>query len=98
MRFEVKWILLLTLLLLQILMKGMPYMITYDIVIFRFQGNYDNLLFMLNECDCRYDVAFTINTLGAKHLSKFVNECSNIKLLLHVSTGIHAKLSLTHAV
>ncbi|XP_076952091.1 alcohol-forming fatty acyl-CoA reductase-like [Bidens hawaiensis] len=37
--------------------------------------------------DERYDVAFTINTLGAKNVSKFVNECSNIKLLLHVSTA-----------
>ncbi|GJZ41319.1 alcohol-forming fatty acyl-CoA reductase-like protein [Tanacetum coccineum] len=37
--------------------------------------------------DERYDIAFATNTLGAKHVSSFVNQCINIKLLLHVSTG-----------
>ncbi|KAK1441622.1 hypothetical protein QVD17_07662 [Tagetes erecta] len=37
--------------------------------------------------DERYDVAFAVNTLGVKHVSRFVNECTNIKLLLHVSTA-----------
>ncbi|KAI3695083.1 hypothetical protein L1987_78071 [Smallanthus sonchifolius] len=37
--------------------------------------------------DERYDVAFAINALGVKHVSSFVNECTNIKLLLHVSTA-----------
>ncbi|KAK9070707.1 hypothetical protein SSX86_011109 [Deinandra increscens subsp. villosa] len=37
--------------------------------------------------DERYDVAFAINTLGVNHISSFVNECINIKLLLHVSTA-----------
>ncbi|KAI3695081.1 hypothetical protein L1987_78069 [Smallanthus sonchifolius] len=37
--------------------------------------------------DERYDVAFGINTLGVKNVSSFVNECTNIKLLLHVSTA-----------
>ncbi|XP_076884070.1 putative fatty acyl-CoA reductase 4 isoform X2 [Bidens hawaiensis] len=37
--------------------------------------------------DERYDVAFAINTLGVKHVSSFVNECTNIKLVLHVSTA-----------
>ncbi|KAK1434466.1 hypothetical protein QVD17_00209 [Tagetes erecta] len=37
--------------------------------------------------DERYDVAFAINTLGVKHVSSFVNECSKIKLLLLVSTA-----------
>ncbi|XP_023756867.1 probable fatty acyl-CoA reductase 4 isoform X3 [Lactuca sativa] len=37
--------------------------------------------------DERYDVALAINTLGVEHLSCFVNECPNMKLLLHVSTA-----------
>ncbi|PWA56797.1 alcohol-forming fatty acyl-CoA reductase [Artemisia annua] len=37
--------------------------------------------------DERYDMAFSTNTLGAKHVSYFVNQCINIKLLLHVSTA-----------
>ncbi|XP_076908169.1 putative fatty acyl-CoA reductase 4 [Bidens hawaiensis] len=37
--------------------------------------------------DERYDVAFAINTLGVEHVSSFVNECTNIKLVLHVSTA-----------
>ncbi|KVH90712.1 Fatty acyl-CoA reductase [Cynara cardunculus var. scolymus] len=37
--------------------------------------------------DERYDVALAINTLGSKHVSNFVNECFNIKLLLQVSTA-----------
>ncbi|KAI3706477.1 hypothetical protein L6452_24255 [Arctium lappa] len=35
----------------------------------------------------KYDVALAINTLGSKHVSDFVNECFNMKLLLHVSTA-----------
>ncbi|PWA56799.1 fatty acyl-CoA reductase 3 [Artemisia annua] len=37
--------------------------------------------------DERYDVAFATNTLGVEHVSDFVNNCTNIKLLLHVSTA-----------
>ncbi|PWA80293.1 Fatty acyl-CoA reductase [Artemisia annua] len=39
--------------------------------------------------DERYDMAFATNTLGAKHVSSFVNQCINIKVLLHVSTGLY---------
>ncbi|KVI04245.1 Fatty acyl-CoA reductase [Cynara cardunculus var. scolymus] len=39
--------------------------------------------------DERYDLALAINTLGSKHVSDFVNECFNMKLLLHVSTGLN---------
>nr|GEW89398.1 alcohol-forming fatty acyl-CoA reductase [Tanacetum cinerariifolium] len=37
--------------------------------------------------DERYDISFATNTLGAEHVSSFVNQCINIKLLLHVSTS-----------
>ncbi|XP_047317048.1 alcohol-forming fatty acyl-CoA reductase-like [Impatiens glandulifera] len=37
--------------------------------------------------DERYDVAYNINTLGAKHVLNFAKKCDNIKLLLHVSTA-----------
>lgn len=44
---------------------------------------------------CRYDVALAINTLGVKHVSCFANECTNMKLLIHVSTGWYAKVTIT---
>ncbi|KAI7756529.1 hypothetical protein M8C21_013358, partial [Ambrosia artemisiifolia] len=37
--------------------------------------------------DERYDVAFALNTLGAKNVLNFATKCVNIKLLLHVSTA-----------
>ncbi|KAK6936199.1 Fatty acyl-coenzyme A reductase, NAD-binding domain [Dillenia turbinata] len=37
--------------------------------------------------DERYDRAFGINTLGALHVMDFAKKCTNIKLLLHVSTA-----------
>nr|XP_043624037.1 probable fatty acyl-CoA reductase 4 [Erigeron canadensis] len=37
--------------------------------------------------DERYDMAFATNTLAVRHIRGFVNECTNIKLLLHVSTA-----------
>ncbi|KAM0068398.1 putative oxidoreductase [Helianthus debilis subsp. tardiflorus] len=37
--------------------------------------------------DERYDVAFALNTLGAKNVLNFAAKCINIKLLLHVSTA-----------
>ncbi|KAJ9540750.1 hypothetical protein OSB04_027256 [Centaurea solstitialis] len=36
--------------------------------------------------DERFDVVLAVNTLGSKHVSNFVNEGFNMKLLLHVST------------
>ena len=35
----------------------------------------------------RYDVAFGTNTLGAKHVVNFAKGCSNLEILVHVSTG-----------
>ncbi|GAB4859758.1 hypothetical protein Ancab_011236 [Ancistrocladus abbreviatus] len=35
----------------------------------------------------RYDVALTINTLGAMNVIDFAKRCQNIQLLLHVSTA-----------
>ncbi|KAI3774583.1 hypothetical protein L1987_49142 [Smallanthus sonchifolius] len=35
----------------------------------------------------RYDVAFGINTFGAKHVSTFVAKCVNMKMFLHISTA-----------
>ncbi|XP_022153045.1 fatty acyl-CoA reductase 3-like isoform X2 [Momordica charantia] len=35
----------------------------------------------------RYDVAFGTNTLGAKHVLGFAKQCSNLQVLVHVSTG-----------
>ncbi|KAI3523286.1 hypothetical protein L1887_01346 [Cichorium endivia] len=37
--------------------------------------------------DERYDVALTLNTLGAKYVLNFAKKCVNIKLFLHVSTA-----------
>ncbi|KAH7864064.1 hypothetical protein Vadar_025292 [Vaccinium darrowii] len=37
--------------------------------------------------DERYDVAFQLNTIGAKNVLNFSKKCANIKLLLHVSTA-----------
>ncbi|CAK9314313.1 unnamed protein product [Citrullus colocynthis] len=37
--------------------------------------------------DERYDVALTTNTLGAKHVVSFAEQCPNLKLLVHISTG-----------
>ncbi|KAG0487988.1 hypothetical protein HPP92_006799 [Vanilla planifolia] len=35
----------------------------------------------------RYDVALNINVLGAKHVMEFAKNCTEIKMLLHVSTA-----------
>ncbi|XP_066340749.1 probable fatty acyl-CoA reductase 4 [Miscanthus floridulus] len=35
----------------------------------------------------RYDVAFDTNVMGAKHICEFAKRCSNLKMLLHVSTA-----------
>ncbi|XP_038902167.1 fatty acyl-CoA reductase 3-like [Benincasa hispida] len=35
----------------------------------------------------RYDVSLGTNTLGAKHVVNFAKQCSNLKLLVHVSTA-----------
>ncbi|CAK9314311.1 unnamed protein product [Citrullus colocynthis] len=37
--------------------------------------------------DERYDVALGTNTLGAKHVVTFAKQCSNLKLVVHVSTA-----------
>ncbi|KAK4764251.1 hypothetical protein SAY87_013689 [Trapa incisa] len=37
--------------------------------------------------DERYDVSLGINTLGAKHVVNFAKKCSNLKVLVHVSTA-----------
>ncbi|XP_022944111.1 fatty acyl-CoA reductase 3-like [Cucurbita moschata] len=37
--------------------------------------------------DERYDVAFSTNTLGARHVLNFAEQCSNLKILVHVSTA-----------
>ncbi|XP_071734913.1 fatty acyl-CoA reductase 3-like [Rutidosis leptorrhynchoides] len=37
--------------------------------------------------DERYDIAFALNTLGAKNVLNFAAKCVKIKLLLHVSTA-----------
>ncbi|XP_026390088.1 alcohol-forming fatty acyl-CoA reductase-like [Papaver somniferum] len=37
--------------------------------------------------DERYDVAFDINTMGAKHVLEFSKKCVKLKLLLHISTA-----------
>ncbi|KAI4382254.1 hypothetical protein MLD38_008242 [Melastoma candidum] len=37
--------------------------------------------------DDRYDVAFGINTLGAKHVLEFAKGCRNLKVAIHVSTA-----------
>ncbi|KAK1409995.1 hypothetical protein QVD17_36527 [Tagetes erecta] len=37
--------------------------------------------------DERYDVALALNTFGAKNVLNFAAKCTNIKLLLHVSTA-----------
>ncbi|KAF7144959.1 hypothetical protein RHSIM_Rhsim04G0142100 [Rhododendron simsii] len=36
----------------------------------------------------RYDVALDTNTKGAKHLISFAKKCKELKLLLHISTGM----------
>lgn len=35
----------------------------------------------------RYDIAMGINVMGARHVLNFAKKCTNIKMLLHVSTG-----------
>ncbi|CAM0879225.1 unnamed protein product [Alopecurus aequalis] len=35
----------------------------------------------------RYDVAFDVNVLGAKHIFAFAKKCTKLKILLHVSTA-----------
>ncbi|KAI4986903.1 hypothetical protein ZWY2020_019533 [Hordeum vulgare] len=35
----------------------------------------------------RYDVAFDVNVLGAKHVCEFAKKCPKLKMLLHVSTA-----------
>ncbi|KAG0487989.1 hypothetical protein HPP92_006534 [Vanilla planifolia] len=35
----------------------------------------------------RYDVALNINVLGAKHVMEFAKKCTEMKMLLHVSTA-----------
>ncbi|KAM3198480.1 hypothetical protein ACQJBY_073554 [Aegilops geniculata] len=35
----------------------------------------------------RYDVAFYVNVLGAKHVGVFARKCTKLKMLLHVSTA-----------
>ncbi|CAL5007224.1 unnamed protein product [Urochloa decumbens] len=35
----------------------------------------------------RYDVAFDVNVLGAKHICEFAKKCTKLKMLLHVSTA-----------
>nr|XP_009593132.1 probable fatty acyl-CoA reductase 5 [Nicotiana tomentosiformis]XP_009593133.1 probable fatty acyl-CoA reductase 5 [Nicotiana tomentosiformis]XP_009593134.1 probable fatty acyl-CoA reductase 5 [Nicotiana tomentosiformis]XP_018624193.1 probable fatty acyl-CoA reductase 5 [Nicotiana tomentosiformis] len=37
--------------------------------------------------DERYDTAIRINTLGALNILKFSKQCSNVNMLLHISTG-----------
>ncbi|KAK4791724.1 hypothetical protein SAY86_032137 [Trapa natans] len=37
--------------------------------------------------DERYDVSLGINTLGAKHVVEFAKKCSNLQVLVHVSTA-----------
>lgn len=43
---------------------------------------------MISFCICRYDVALDTNTKGAKHLISFAKKCKELKLLLHISTGM----------
>uniref|UniRef100_A0A453QID7 Fatty acyl-CoA reductase n=1 Tax=Aegilops tauschii subsp. strangulata TaxID=200361 RepID=A0A453QID7_AEGTS len=38
----------------------------------------------------RYDVALASNALGAKYICEFAKKCSNMKLLLHLSTAFVA--------
>ena len=40
----------------------------------------------------RYDVALATNALGAKYGCEFAKKCPNLKLLLHVSTGMRVYL------
>ncbi|XP_068645324.1 probable fatty acyl-CoA reductase 4 [Aristolochia californica] len=40
--------------------------------------------------DERYDVAFSTNTLGAKHVMEFAKKCVKLGMLLHVSTAFVA--------
>ncbi|KAL6838388.1 hypothetical protein ACP4OV_031794 [Aristida adscensionis] len=35
----------------------------------------------------RYDVAFDTHVLGARHICEFAKKCTNLKMLLHVSTA-----------
>ncbi|KAK4760567.1 hypothetical protein SAY87_005460 [Trapa incisa] len=37
--------------------------------------------------DERYDVALNVNTLGARHVMEFSKKCSNLAVLVHVSTA-----------
>ncbi|MCL7029321.1 hypothetical protein MKW94_011119 [Papaver nudicaule] len=37
--------------------------------------------------DERYNVALDVNTLGAKHVLDFANNCENLKMILHISTA-----------
>jgi thioester reductase-like protein len=36
---------------------------------------------------CRYDVSLDVNVMGVKHLCQFAQQCSNLKMFMHVSTG-----------
>lgn len=39
---------------------------------------------------CSYDFALQLNTLGPKRIMEFAQDCPNLKLFLHVSTGMLA--------
>uniref|UniRef100_A0A803MKL1 BED-type domain-containing protein n=1 Tax=Chenopodium quinoa TaxID=63459 RepID=A0A803MKL1_CHEQI len=53
---------------------------------------YDDIDIVINVAattrfDERYDIALGVNTLGPKHVINFAKNCTNIKLLIHVSTA-----------
>ncbi|XP_038902602.1 fatty acyl-CoA reductase 3-like [Benincasa hispida] len=41
----------------------------------------------ITKFDERYDIAFGTNTLGVKHILNFAKQCSNLEIIVHVSTG-----------
>lgn len=52
-----------------------------------FQMAYCGSIWLIIWPNCRYDVAFDTNVMGAKHICEFAKRCSKLKMLLHVSTG-----------
>jgi len=52
-----------------------------------FQMAYCGSIWLIIWPNSRYDVAFDTNVMGAKHICEFAKRCSNLKMLLHVSTG-----------
>lgn len=41
---------------------------------------------------CRYDVALGLNTFGVKHVINFAKKCINLRVLVHVSTGLYMNM------